>query len=300
MQPLPTTLLSLILSISATHASSATNPIYLTNYTTAPALSLSLTPSTFFTVPGLNGTYPITAQALLSPLSKTTYPFSIAVRDFQNVKKPHFSTTQTLVWINASTIDASGVNDQKVVQGWDNCLLFFTNVSASANSAGQGDDGSCGETLGSACVGDLEMAVRRNSTTGGRCEDLFVETLPASCEGKLGVEVVAANLTYNNQSYYPLLEVQTPLHRWDNSTYLQVASETLWPFVWWQSLNAVGDTMFNGSIFVNATARTMGCLRATTRYNATTSEASELAGMGGGRQWVVVAGLAVWTAWNLS
>lgn len=109
---------------------------------------------------------------------------------------------------------------------------------------------------------------------------------------------MTTDLSYNNQSYYPLLEVQTPLHRWDDPSYLQTAAQTVWPVLWYQSLNQAGIEQFNGS-FANSSYKNMGCLRATTKNNGTTSDAT-LVGMGYGQQGLVMAGLAVWTAWNLS
>ncbi|KAF8861587.1 hypothetical protein BDZ45DRAFT_740049 [Acephala macrosclerotiorum] len=306
---LPAPLLGLILSITQrAKAQSTTDPTQWVYNTSLPA---SFTPLSFLNQIGsmwpYNGTFPISASSLTSPGSTIKYPFGIAVRDVHDTHKPHFSSSETLIWLNGSQgMDmGSGLGNQTVMEGWSNCLLFFRNVTATATTAGQNDDGSCGSTLGGQCVSDLSQAVKMS--TGGnstrRCEDLVIESLPSSCQGKIVIAGsnpwLVSNLTYNNQSYYPLLEVMSPLHRWDFETFNQQARQRIWPVLWYQSLNQAGSEMLNGS-FSNETVTGMGCLRATESYNVTSDASCVARSICGEQQWLVVMGLAIWTAWNLS
>lgn len=90
----------------------------------------------------------------------------------------------------------------------------------------------------------------------------------------------------------------SPLHPWDTETFNQQARQRVWPVLWYQSLNQSGSSVANGS-FSNETITGMGCLRATKSYNVT-SDARSLTGGGSEQQWLIVMGLAIWTAWNLS
>lgn len=190
---LPAPLLGLILSIARrAEAQSMTDPTQWTYNTSLPS---TLSPLSFLNQVGsiwpYNGSFPISASSLISPGSTIKYPFGIAVRDMQNTHKPHFSSSETLIWLNGSQgmSIGSGIGNQTAMEGWSNCLLFFRNVTAAATTAGQNDDGSCGSTLGSQCVSDLSQAVKMS--TGGnsteRCEDLVIESLPNSCQGKIQI-----------------------------------------------------------------------------------------------------------------
>ncbi|CZR64678.1 uncharacterized protein PAC_14576 [Phialocephala subalpina] len=306
---LPASLLGLIFTIAQrAEAQSQTDP---TQWTYNTSLPTSITPLAFLTQLGsmwlYNGTFPISASSLSSPGSTIQYLFGIAVRDAQTTNKPHFSSSETLIYLNGTEgmATGSGLGNQSVVEGWSNCLLFFRNVTASATSAGQNDDGTCGSTLGATCVSDLTQAVKMgtggNST--GSCEDLVIENLPSSCQGKIEINGtnpwLVKNLTYNNQSYYPLLEVESPLHPWDSETFNEEARRRIWPVLWYQTLNEAGSSIFNGS-FANETVTGMGCLRATTNYTVSSDASNVARSLGGEQQWLVVMGLAVWTAWNLS
>ncbi len=103
------------------------------------------------------------------------------------------------------------------------------------------------------------------------------------------------DVTYNSRNYYPLLEVQSPMHRWDNTSYLQEAKNKIWPVMSFQTLNRDGDAIFNASS-VNETIIGMGCLRATFRNNGSTSGASTLAGHD--QQWMLGILLMAWGVWS--
>lgn len=63
--------------------------------------------------------------------------------------------------------------------------MFFNNVSSTAIKDGQGDDGSCDQTLGAGCVNDLSQALTSGEEEG--CGGLGFESLPASCEGRISI-----------------------------------------------------------------------------------------------------------------
>jgi hypothetical protein len=201
MMHLPTTLLALIFAL-VPQSSASTDPIYLTNYTTYPNISLSLTPNSFLSTPGSNGSSSISASALLSPGSIVKYPLNIAVRDAENVKKPHFSTTQTLIWMNTSTLESTGIRSQTLVDGWRNCLVFFSNVSVAASQAGDEDDGSCDMTLGKECVSDLSQALTMSGDVQKGCAGLGFGSLPVSCAGKINI---TGSEAWNVAGLYSLL-----------------------------------------------------------------------------------------------